>query len=98
MNKFMLGCVAVLFAVSVIAGISQESSADSSMGAMVQQTCTQCHGSDRICQRLGNDEEFWVSTIKRMQSYGADVSFQQIPELATFMVGATTDTASFCNK
>jgi cytochrome c553 len=65
--------------------------------ATVMTACTECHTTARICDNLGRkDRGEWTRTIERMASRGADVSPEDIPELAEYLANLKPGSKPVC--
>ncbi len=49
--------------------------------------CVVCHTAERICAKLGNGDDFWEPTVKRMASNGAKVPEQELAGFSLLLSG-----------
>ena len=87
---------ALLFAVSFAATPASLALDDNTY--TVREKCSVCHGLDKICSNLGNDEAWWGSTVARMAGRGAAIEQAQVPVLAAFLANPSADMLKTCGK
>lgn len=87
---------AFLFAVSFSTAPISAAMDDSTL--YLQDSCTACHGLDKICSNLGNENVWWTATLKRMAGRGASLEHEQVPALATFLAAPSEDLLKRCGK
>ncbi|BCS88236.1 hypothetical protein PSDVSF_14780 [Pseudodesulfovibrio sediminis] len=70
----------------------------SDLGQELDENCSACHLTKYICQKLDKqDEAAWVSTIKRMNSNGADFPVDKIDAAAAYLVGLKAGDGPLCD-
>ncbi len=63
---------------------------------LLDQVCRHCHGTARICDRLGQDVEFWTATAGRMNRYGANLNEAQRTLVAGHLASLAPGSAPVC--
>src|SRR5579863_780304 len=58
--------------------------ADARMAALVNSSCSVCHGMDRINQKRA-DKAAWTATVGRMLQHGASLGETQVPEVIDYL-------------
>lgn len=58
--------------------------AESEVQAVLEESCTACHGLDRVEQAQKSQEE-WVTTVARMVGYGAQLSEDEMTALVDYL-------------
>jgi len=70
----------------------------SSLGKEVVMTkCTSCHANLITCQRLGEDEDYWMSTNKRMMDKGMDMSQEELEAVTAYLAALPPGSAPVCD-
>ena len=64
---------------------------------VVASTCNRCHGFDFVCGKLGQDQDWWERTTKRMIGNGAPISEKQAQDAAEFLAGLEKGESDICN-
>ena len=76
--------------------MAMAAAAPPSQTTLVQSSCQRCHSLKRVCNKLGQDQKSWATTLNRMQKKGSGLSDTQNTLLATFLSGSDAATAEFC--
>ncbi len=64
--------------------------------ALVMTRCTECHATDRICEYLGRDADWWDDTIGRMMAKGARIDGDQKDGLVAYLHGLEPGAGPVC--
>lgn len=71
--------------------------AQASAGKLAAQTCSPCHGTERICEKLGKRKpEVWVQTVARMKSIGGKFSDADAASIAEYLATAQPGAKPLC--
>jgi len=71
--------------------------AQASAGKLTAQACSSCHGTERICEKLGKRKaEVWAQTVARMKSNGAKFSDADAASIAEYLATAKPGAKPLC--
>ncbi len=89
----VLTLTVVVFSAWACAGKDQ-----ASLGKEVLMTkCTTCHANLITCQRLGEDEDYWMSTNKRMMDKGMDMTQEELEAVTAYLAELPPGSAPVCD-
>jgi len=71
--------------------------AQASAGKLAARSCSTCHGTGVICEKLGERNAFaWANTVARMQSNGAKLSEADAATIAEYLATAKPGSKHLC--
>jgi cytochrome c553 len=71
--------------------------AQASAGKLAARTCSTCHGTDVICEKLGARNAFaWANTVERMRSNGAKLSEADAATIVEYLATAKPGSKHLC--
>jgi len=71
--------------------------AQASAGKLAAGQCSTCHGTARICEKLGNRApEVWRQTVARMKGNGAQISEADVAAIAEYLAAAGPGDKRLC--
>ncbi len=95
MKKLIL-IVIGLYMVLMIASLVH---AQASAAKLTAERCAPCHGTARICEKLGNrSPEVWQQTVRRMVSNGAKLTGDEAASVAEYLATAKPGAKTLCGK
>lgn len=87
---FAIGSYSLLMVVSLVF-------AQASDGKLAAEKCSGCHGTARICEKLGSRKpEVWQQTVARMKSNGARLSEAEARTVAEYLSTARPGAKPLC--
>jgi len=93
LKKLLISAVGV-YCLLMVAGLVF---AQASTGKLAAQTCSACHNTARICDKLGNRKaEVWQQTVARMKSNGAKLSDADVAAIAEYLATARPGAKPLC--
>ena len=85
--------VGIVFSTWACAGKDQ-----ASLGKEIVMTkCTTCHANLITCQRLGEDEDYWMSTNKRMIDKGMDMTQEELEAVTAYLADLPPGSSPVCD-
>jgi len=71
--------------------------AQASAGKLTAKACSACHGTERICEKLGSRKpEVWEQTVARMRGNGAKLSDSDAATIAEHLATARPGSKRLC--
>lgn len=94
--KKLIFIVIGLYLVLMIASLVH---AQASAAKLAAERCAPCHGTARICEKLGNrSAEVWQQTVKRMVSNGAKLTEGEAASVTEYLAVAKPGAKALCGK
>lgn len=95
MKKLIL-IVVGLYSLLMIASLVY---AQAGVAKLAAERCAPCHGTARICEKLGNrSAEVWQQTVRRMVSNGASLTNAEAASVAEYLATAKPGAKGLCGK
>jgi cytochrome c5 len=90
--------IAGMLAVFVFAAWACSGKDQASLGKEIVMTkCTTCHANLITCQRLGEDEDYWMSTNKRMMDKGMDMTQEELEAVTAYLADLPPGSSPVCD-
>ncbi len=71
--------------------------AQASAAKLTAERCSPCHGTERICDRLGKrTADVWQQTVKRMVSNGAKLTQEEASTVSEYLTIAKPGSKHLC--
>lgn len=95
MKKLILIVVGTYMVLMIVSLVHAQASA----AKLAAERCAPCHGTARICDKLGNrSAEVWQQTVRRMVSNGAKLSDADAASVAEYLATAKPGAKPLCGN
>ena len=98
-RKFMKKLILIVVGAYMVLMVASLVHAQASAAKLAAERCAPCHGTARICEKLGGRApEVWRQTVKRMVSNGAKLNDSEADSVAEYLAVAKPGAKALCGK